>query len=271
MEIRTIGVVVDTQGVDEDLVALASDLARRNHAVLIGVAAANPPSVLVGMAGGDASGALYADLYANIEASLAATGETFSNLVPNGVKHRWEATVQSPDAKVLDIAHKVDLIIVGAEHPQASSRLIDVGTILLGSGRPVLLPALGLRNLKTDRVLVACKDTKQARRVIADALPLLKLADDVAVIVVDEGNLGAERNGMLDVVAWLESHEVKAHGDVLPDVGGVARTIAKAAADNHANLIVSGAYGHSRLREWLLGGMTHEILDVSGISRLLSN
>jgi nucleotide-binding universal stress UspA family protein len=271
MEIRNIGVLVDANGIDQDLVALASDLARHNHATLIGVAAAEPPIILMGMEGGNAAGAIYADQYAEIEASLAAAGEAFAKLVPHGVKHSWVASVQRPDAAVLSVARKVDLIIVGADLPKTTSSAVDVGAVLLGSGRPVLLPARGMRKLKTSKVLIAWKDTKEARRAVTDALPLLKLAEDVAVVVVDEGNLAAERDSMLDVVAWLASHDVKARGDVLPDAGGVAQTIMRAAADNHADLVVSGAYGHSRLREWLLGGMTHEILEAPGINRLLSN
>lgn len=271
MEIRNIGVLVDATRVDQDLVALASDLARRNHASLVGVGAAEPPIMLMGMEEAGVAGAVYAEQYAEIEASLAAAGEAFSKLVPKSIKHRWAASIQRPDAAVLAIARQVDIIIVGANPPQAAGSHVDIGAVLLGSGRPVLLPARGVNKLKTSKILVAWKDTKEARRAIVDALPFLKLAEDVAVVVVDEGNLAAERDSMLDVVAWLASHEITARGDVLPDAGGVARTITQAAANNDVDLVVSGAYGHSRLREWLLGGMTREILDASGTNRLLSN
>lgn len=272
MEIRKIAVVLDIDAVDPDLVALASDLARRHHATLVGIAAAEPPILLVGLDGGDAAGALYAEQRSQIEASLGAAEQSFGTLVPSGVKHQWVGAVQRPDVVVVGMARAVDLIIVGSPAKKAGrSQAIDIGAVLLAAGRPVLIAASGQRKIKANKILIAWKDTKEARRAVADGLPLLKAADDVSVVVVDEGNLATERASMLDAVAWLQSHEVKAHGDVLPDSGGVAQTITEAAMTAGADLIVSGAYGHSRLREWLLGGMTRDLLTTSDISRLLSN
>ena len=272
MEIRNIAVVLDIDAVDPDLVALASDLARRHHATLVGMAAAEPPILLVGLDGGDAAGALYTEQRSQIEASLVAAGQSFGTLVPSGVKHRWVGTVQRPDIAAVSMARTVDLIIVGSPVKEArSGQVIDIGAVLLGSGRPVLIAAAGQRKLKANKIVIAWKDTKEARRAVGDGLPLLKAADDVSVVVVDEGNLATERASMLDAVAWLQSHDVKAHGDVLPDSGGVAQTISQAAMTTGADLIVSGAYGHSRFREWLLGGMTRDLLTTAGVSRLLSN
>ena len=272
MEIRNIAVVLEIGSVDPDLVALASDLARRHHATLTGIASAEPPIVLTDMGGGDVAGAFYAEQREQIASSLAAAGQNFAALVPPSVKHRWIGEVRQPEAAVIDAARTVDLIIVGSSIQQGGTgRNIDIGAVLLGVGRPILITALGTRKLKAAKIVVAWKDTKEARRAIVDTLPFLKGAEDVSVVVVDEGNLATERASMLDAVAWLQSHEVKAHGDVLPDTGGVAQTITQAAATAGADLIVSGAYGHSRLREWLLGGMTRDLLATPGVNRLLSN
>lgn len=272
MEIRNIAVVLDVDAIDADLVALASDLARRNHATLIGMAAAEPPLLLMGPDGGDAAAALYIEQRSQIEASLGVAKQNFAALVSSGVKHQWAGEVQRPDIAVIGLARRVDLIIVGSPaEPAPIGQAIDIGAVLLGSGRPVLIAATGQRRLKAGKIVVAWKDTKEARRAIVDAMPFLKAADEVLVVVVDEGNLATERASMLDAVAWLQSHEVKARGDVLPDTGGAAQTICRAATAAAADLVVSGAYGHSRLREWLLGGMTRDLLATPGISRLLSN
>jgi nucleotide-binding universal stress UspA family protein len=272
MEIRNIAVVLDIDAVDPDSVALASDLARRHHATLIGIAAAEPPILLTGPDGGDAAAAFYAEQRLQIEASLGAAGQNFAALVPSGVKHQWTEAVQRPDIAIIGMARRVDLIIIGSSvKVPATGQAIDVSAVLLGSGRPVLIAATGQRKLKANKIVVAWKDTKEARRAVVEALPFLKAADEVSVIVVDEGNLATERVSMLDAVAWLQSHEVKASGDVLPDTGGIAQTITQAATAAGADLVVSGAYGHSRLREWLLGGMTRDLLSTPGISRLLSN
>lgn len=114
MEIRNIAVVLDIETVDPDLVALASELARRHHATLVGVAAAEPPVTLMGLDGGDVAGALYAEQRAQIEASLAGARQNFATLVPSGVKHQWAEAVQRPDVAIVSLARTVDLIIVGS-------------------------------------------------------------------------------------------------------------------------------------------------------------
>ncbi|MEO5807841.1 universal stress protein [Devosia sp.] len=268
MEIRNIAVVLNIDSVDADLVALASSLARHHHATLTGIAAVEPPIVLATIDGGDAAGGLYAEQCSQIEAALAAAEQDFAALVPSGVRHHWVGAVQRPDLTVIGMARRVDLIIVGSRDRAIG---VDIGAVLLGSGRPILVAAAGQRTLKASKIVVAWKDTKEARRAVVDALPFLKAAGDVSVVVVNEGNLATERASMLDVVAWLQSHDVKAHGDVLPNVDGAVNTIVHAAAEAGAELVISGAYGHSRLREWMLGGMTHDLLEVPGISRLLSN
>lgn len=272
MEIRNIAVVANAGAVDPNLVALASDLARRHHAVLTGIAAAEPPLVVMGMDGGAVAASVYSEQRAEIEAMLTTSKESFAAMVAPGVKHRWVQAIQQPEVAIINVALAVDLIVIGSPDQKAPlGQAIDVSAVLLGAGRPVLLAADGARRLKAARVLVAWKDTKEARRAIVDALPFLKAADDVAVVVVDEGNLAVERASMLDVVAWLQSHDVKAHGDVLPDIGGIPQTIVQAAHSAGADLIVSGAYGHSRLRQWVFGGMTRELLATPGINRFFSN
>ncbi|RZA15479.1 MAG: universal stress protein, partial [Proteobacteria bacterium] len=106
---------------------------------------------------------------------------------------------------------------------------------------------------------------------VVDAMPFFKAADRVKVVVVNEGSLAAERGSMLELVNWLKSHDVKADGDVLPLLGNLGETIGAAAHEHHADLVVSGAYGHSRFREWLLGGATRELLGASTFSRLMSS
>ena len=105
------------------------------------------------------------------------------------------------------MARTVDLIIIGSQVKESGiGQAIDVEAVLLGSGRPVLIAASGQRKLKASKIVVAWKDTKEARRAVVDALPFLKSADDVSVVVVDEGNLATERASMFDAVAWLRSH-----------------------------------------------------------------
>lgn len=272
MEIRNIVVGLTIDAVDADLVALAVDLARHHKASLTGFVAAQPP-VVASMGAGDVAGVLYTEQLNEIEASIKDVRDKFKALVPASIKTDFAGRVQQPAIGLIDVARKADLIIIGSagEARDDGFRSIDIGEVLLGAGRPILLVAQGASKLKADKIVVAWKDTKEARRAIVDALPLLKAASDVQVVVIDEGNLGPERESMLDAVAWLESHDVKVRGDVLPDENGAANAITKAAKTAGADLIVSGAYGHSRLREWLVGGVTRDLLATPGIHRFLSN
>lgn len=272
MEIRNIVVGLTIDLVDPDLVALAVDLAQQHKASLTGFTAAQPP-VVASVGAGDVAATLYTEQLNEIEASVAAAREKFTALVPASLEHKWSGRVQQPSLGLIDIARTADLIVIGSqgETRDAGYRTIDIGEVLLGAGRPVLLAAAGSTQLKADKIIIAWKDTKEARRAIVDALPLLKAASDVQVVVIDEGNLAAERASMLDAVAWLQSHDVAARGEVLPDEGGAAQSITNAAQTMGADLIVSGAYGHSRLRQWLIGGMTRDLLATPGIHRFLSN
>jgi len=272
MEIRNIVVGLTIDGVDPALVAFAADLAQQHKASLTGFVAAEPP-VIASMGAGDVAGALYTEQLNEIEASIAVARDKFAGLVPADLKHGWIAGVQQPALGLVEAARKADLIVIGSpgELRDDGYRTFDLGTLLLSAGRPVLIAAAGAPKLKASTIIVAWKDTKEARRAIVDALPLLQAASDVQVVVIGEGDLGVERDSMLDAVAWLQSHAVKARGDVLPNRGGAGQSILDAAKAAGADLIVSGAYGHSRLREWLVGGMTRDLLGAPGIHRFLSN
>ncbi len=272
MEIRNILVGLTIDLVDPDVVALSVDLARRHNASLTGFVAAQPP-VVASMGAGDVAAALYTEQLGEIEASLTTARDKFAELVPAELNHKWVGLVQQPSQGLIGAARTADLIVIGSpgEARDDGYRTIDIGEVVLGAGRPVLIAAAGSTTLKAAKVIVAWKDTKEARRAVVDALPLLKSASDVEVVVIDEGSLGPERASMQDAVAWLESHGVKARGDVLPNEGGAAQSILAAAKAADADLIVSGAYGHSRLREWLVGGGTRDLLSSPGIHRLLSN
>lgn len=271
MEIRNIVVGLSIDAVDPNLVGFAVDLAQRHTARLTGFVAAEPP-VVASMGAGDVAAALYAEQLSEIEGAIGTARSAFDGLVPADVAHSWRGHVQQPALGLIEAARTADLIVVGSPgETKDGYRSIDMGTLLLSAGRPVLVAAQGAARLKGKAIVVAWKDTKEARRAIVDALPLLQAADDVQVVVISEGNLAAERDSMLDTVAWLASHGVTARGDVLPNKGGAAQSILDAAHTAGADLIVSGAYGHSRLRQWLVGGMTRDLLAVPAIHRFLSN
>ena len=132
----------------------------------------------------------------------------------------------------------------------------------------------GVAALEGRRVLVAWKDTREARRAVADALPLLSRAEEV--LVVEAAPEAEERGQALrradDVAALLAGHGATARGEALePGGGAVADDLLLAAGRHGADLVVAGGYGHARLREWAFGGVTRDLLARCPVCCLLSH
>ena len=123
--------------------------------------------------------------------------------------------------------------------------------------------------LEASRVVVAWKNTREARRAVRDALPLLKRADEVFVTTVDEDDEG---QGADDVVDLLERHGVKAATNhvLLPERPAVAELL-DVVRGTDAGLIVAGAYGYSRFRERIFGGATRDLLRLTPVCCLMSH
>lgn len=177
----------------------------------------------------------------------------------------WRSTTAF--GPVLDfIAHEAcaaDLVLTGVARGDAfdSSQAVSTGSLVLQAGRPVLVVPLVPRDLRMRQVFVAWKDTRESRRAVADALPLLKQAERVTLgTVAEKGDLSAARARLADVARWLARHGVTAEQVASPGAGDDAAAIWSMAQDMGADLIVAGAYGHSRLREWVLGGVTKNLL-----------
>jgi nucleotide-binding universal stress UspA family protein len=131
------------------------------------------------------------------------------------------------------------------------------------AGRPVLVVPPGVSVLHGRRVLVAWKDTREARRAVADALPLLTQAEEALVLEVvrDDDEREQARRRVDDVVAFLVRHGAATRGDVLESRGRVvADDLLLATERQGADLVVAGGYGHARLREWAFGGVTRDLL-----------
>lgn len=274
MEIKNILVHLDADEPSAALIRCALDLAERHGAAVFGVAAVQPAAAPVGFDGAALASAWYVEERERAEAALKLTEERFYSLVPKATRHGFRSFLDSPNAGLEAMAHRADLVMVGSHASQRPDhhRHLDVGELVLAAGRPVLLVGSGVTQVWADRIVIAWKDTREARRAVSDALPLLKSASEVMIAVVDEGDGHAARQSADELSAWLDSHAVNPRSAVLEmHSGGLAATVAAAAEGMGADLIVSGGYGHSRLREWLLGGMTRELLAETTVNRFLSN
>ncbi len=172
------------------------------------------------------------------------------------------------------VARRFDLAIVDQSRPETSSmEEVIAEATLFGSGRPmIVVPYIQKGPLKLDNVMLCWDGSRQAARAIADAMPLLVKAGSVEIVII------ANERGKQDEIEGADMGEHLArHGlkiDVNRIAGGnidVADALLSHAADSGADFMVMGGYGHSRLREFVLGGVTHTILRSMTVPTLLSH
>jgi nucleotide-binding universal stress UspA family protein len=172
------------------------------------------------------------------------------------------------------IARRFDLAVVPqAERDTVAPQELIIEAALFESGRPVLVvPYIQKQGLKLDRVLVCWDASRNAARAIADAMPFLRRSKAIDVIVVATERPKSDELPGADIAHHLARHELEV--DLKRIVAGgtdVASTILSYAADSAADFIVMGGYGHSRLREFILGGATRGILSAMTVPTLMSH
>jgi nucleotide-binding universal stress UspA family protein len=255
----------------------AGELAERFDATLVGIAASqfSPPLYFT-------SGELAQDLIdegqASIKKRIAELESQFREAVKNRARHvEWRSAIDFPPRYILREARCADIIVSGADRGALSDPLAQASPkdLVMQAGRPLLVVPDSASWLDLRSVLVAWKDTTEARRAIADALPMLRKAGNVIVAEIPENNdsRSAAISRVHDVAAWLSRHgvsasELVAEKDEDRNATGQLEGIA---ADIGAGLIVAGAYGHSRFRELILGGMTQHLITQSARCVLLSH
>jgi nucleotide-binding universal stress UspA family protein len=172
------------------------------------------------------------------------------------------------------IARRFDLSIVGQAEPETNGvEEIVAESALFESGRPlVIVPYIQRAPLKLDHVMVCWDGGRAAARAIADAMPLLRRAGRVEVVIVTDERGKRDQIEGADMGAHLARHDlnVEVVRTALGDID-VADVILSRAADMSTDFIVMGGYGHSRLREFVLGGATRGILRSMTVPVLMSH
>jgi nucleotide-binding universal stress UspA family protein len=272
MSYASLMVYVDADAMPEQRVRLAASLADRFTAILMGMSAlAIPPPVV-------ADGMAMAELtdvdVELIRAKLADKGNWFRGIA-GGDRRRleWRSVLDLPIEALTRGARSADLVIIGqVKAPGGIYRALDPGEAILQMGRPTLVVPEGVSSLLAEHIVIGWKDTREARRAARDALPFLQQATRVTIVEAcgpDEEKTALER---LDGVArYLMHHRIKGGPKViLEQRGSGAKQLIRIAQEERADLLVTGAYGHSRLGEWIFGGMTRELLATSPICCLMS-
>ncbi|PDQ23104.1 universal stress protein UspA [Mesorhizobium sanjuanii] len=271
MIFNTIMVQLDVDSPAAPRTIYAQTLARRFEAALIGFAAADPYVFIPGNDGGAAAAEIMRQRRTEIEDRLKIVKEQFLSLA--GDDASWREEIGDPTRLLAMHARAADLIVTGSSANGADHhRRVDTGTLILSVGRPVLLAADKLAPLNPKNVLLAWKDTREARRAVSDAMPFLTGAQHVLVATIEEQNQRSARESIGDVVRFLMRHGVKARSEVLgAGHADACEAVTELARAMDAELVVAGGYGHSRLREWAFGGMTRSLLKQGSVNRLFSN
>lgn len=258
---------------------LATQLARDFQATLIGLLA-------IGEAGPDSRRILRgSDHYVTAHqewqravaqrAHHAFLGATDEELIPT----QWKAPGDATAATVQAEAQLADLVILGQRDPSddaACGERSFIESILLECGRPVLVvPHTGWFAGAGARVLVAWNGTREAVRATSEAMPLLRRAGRIDVLpFVRPGAQGnAAASPAMYAVEWLASHGVSSHSQsvAVDNEDDIGERMLSEAASREVDLIVMGAFGHGRIRESLLGGVTQTILTSMTVPVLMSH
>ena len=262
MTFSTLMVHLELEHPNDARLKIAGDLAERFNAKVIGIAAADPqpPHYAEGQV---ARGFVE---HERIEAKkrMEEAEVRFRAAIDGRARDlEWRSALERPTDYVAREARAADLIVTGSNRDDVlidRMRRLDPSDLVMVAGRPLFLVPPEAEYLKLDNVLVAWKDTREARRAVVDALPLLHKAKDVTVLEIVEGDASrnAAEDRVKDVAAWLKRHDVLAFPKVMHATSETEQIdrIGKTVAD----LVVAGAYGHARLREWVFGGVTRNLI-----------
>lgn len=274
MAYNTIMVQLDIDAPAAPRLGFAWDIARRHEASLIAFAAAEAVLVVPRDVDGIATMEATRLQVEAIEDRLKELKSEFDTFTRDSNRASWRSVVGDPTRFLALNARAADLLVVGPGDDGTRSRLrtIDPGQLILSAGRPTLFASRDYRPMTAENILVAWKDTREARRAVVDALPFLEDARQVVVATIAEGDRTIAREGAADVVRFLMKHGVKARSETLDaDESDATEVLLTTATEIGADLVVSGGYGHSRLREWAFGGVTRALLEDCSMNRLIAN
>jgi nucleotide-binding universal stress UspA family protein len=186
----------------------------------------------------------------NVSQSEAPSGS-------HGLSAVWQGIPDESGHELLTWARFHDLTVMARHHDVGA-----LGAFILKAGRPVLLAPQPAPENFAPTIVIAWKDRPESARAVMAAMPLLAKADQIIAVCVEDGLGKAATIASAERLArQLRWHGLNLRTHYLPDPDeDVADAIVKFAQDSKADLIVSGAYGHSRLSEFVLGGVTRDLL-----------
>jgi nucleotide-binding universal stress UspA family protein len=269
MTFGTVMVTVDPSEAARTRIRLAGHLADAFGASLLGVSAQVP--IHLPPAGGPPVDAYVTPrLREACLDGLARAHAVFEEAAAGRSRNAWVSDVDFPLSFVVRQAARAGLVVTGRPGADEPPCLVaDTGDLVMNLGRPLLVVPREVDHLDGRRVALGWRNTREARRAVSDALPFLRRASKVVVVGIDEG--GGTCSGE-PVIRYLAGFGIQATAVRASAEGaGTAEALVDLACEHAADLLVTGAYGHSRLREWAFGGVTRDLLRGCPICCLLSH
>ena len=248
--------------------ATAVGLAERYQAHLVGLHARPPFQPPAFTDGSYPMDLFFTEYEAAVKAGEATASAAFVQAVKGrGITTEWRSADGLADDVLTLHSRYADLTVVGQNDPETSGAPLPSDlpeSVALATGRGTLVvPYVGGGKVPGSNVMLCWNASRESARAASEALPLLKAASNVIVLIV-EPRTSSEGHGAMpgaDVATWLGRHGVKVavQRDVAAD-GDVGGVILSRVMDHGSDLIVMGIYGHSRLREMVLGGASRTLL-----------
>jgi len=267
MKLRTLMLHADSDEHYAKRLTLAVALARQHQAKLFVLCPILPPVAPMTYAEYVPPQAIEAQVEA--ERNRAEELRKLTTAAATGIDCEWRAVEGQPEAVLPAASGIADVVIMGQSSTESDSA--TVASVALTSGRPLLcVPHTRAAGPFGKTILLAWNGSREAARAAHDALPFLTNADKVLLFSAPEDE--EDEHNLEDAAAHLGAHGAKIEllrtklGDL--DIGSA---ILNAVSDHNADMIVMGAYGHSRLREWVFGGATRTILQSMTVPTLLSH
>jgi nucleotide-binding universal stress UspA family protein len=277
MGYKTVMVSLALDRPNEACLAVAGDLAERFEARVVGIAASDVrPTLYFGE--GDYAQKVLEEEGAAVRKRLSELETEFRASVSKRAKSvEWRsAQTLTTIPYVMQHARAADILVVGARAEAVVDPCVaaDPSDLVMQAGRPLVVVPPTVQWLDLRSVLVAWKDVREARRAVFDALPILTAAKDVTIAEIPEQHTKSSDalSHVEDVAGWLRGHGIMANTVVGEAETGIAiaEQLDRIAGNVGAGTVIAGAYGHSRFREWILGGVTRHLATESGRCAFLS-
>jgi nucleotide-binding universal stress UspA family protein len=254
----------------------AISVAAAFNAHLTGVAFVHEPFVPGTVFDGAATGFI-ATYRAQVEKAAKAAVTKFEDATRragvSATSQKLESALADFDDLFTQVTRRFDLSVIGQIEPgKETLEVVLPETALFGSGRPVLVvPYIQKAGMKLDRTLICWDGSRTAARAIGDAMPFLVRTKSIDVLSVMKSETARNELPGADIARHLARHNLKVDFKRIVANEDIGNTILSAAADLDSDMIVMGGYGHSRLREFVLGGATRAILNTMTVPVLMSH